>query len=65
LEELRIWLAAVESSRIDQAQRAHFFFAATQIAQFQKDPKKIALPAPAEPPDGPPIGADDDGDFWD
>ena len=35
-------------------ERAHLYFAATQIAQFQKDPKLIPLPAPAQPPDGPP-----------
>jgi hypothetical protein len=45
--------------------QAHIFFAAKQIEQFEKDPKLINVPPPAEPPDGPPIGADDDGDFWD
>jgi len=64
LEELRTWLAAEQASTKDEEERAHFFFAASQIAQFQKDPKKMEFLAPAEPPDGPPIGADDDGDFW-
>jgi hypothetical protein len=48
-------------------ERAHFFFAAQQIEQFEKDPKKISDPGPQAPPDGPPIGtslgapfADDD-----
>lgn len=64
LEELRAWLAAKQGSTKDEAERAHFFFAASQIAQFQKDPKKMESLFPAEPPDGPPIGADDDGDAW-
>jgi hypothetical protein len=64
LEELRAWLAAEQNSTKDEAERAHFFFAASQIAQFQKDPKKLESLSPAEPPDGPPIGADDDGDAW-
>jgi hypothetical protein len=39
---------------------AHRFWAEQQIAQFQKDPKSGEWTAPAEPPDGPPIGTDDD-----
>jgi len=65
LEELRAWLAAEQASTKDEEERAHFFFGASQIAQFQKDPKKMEFLAPAEPPDGPPIGADDDGDVRD
>jgi len=64
LEELRAWLAAEQGSTKDEAERAHFFFAASQIAQFQKDPKKMESLIPAEPPDGPPIGGDEDGDAW-
>ncbi len=61
LEELKSWLAfPPQQSTNDTAQRAHFFYAAAQIAQFQKDPKKMDLTPPSEPPDGPPIGADDD-----
>jgi hypothetical protein len=46
----------------DFPERAHFFFAAQQIEQFEKDPKKVTVPGPQPPPDGPPIGtlADDD-----
>jgi hypothetical protein len=65
LEDLKVWLKASHGSTRDQAQRAHFFFAATQIAQFQKDSKKIDMTPPAEPPDGPPIGTDDDWEGWD
>jgi hypothetical protein len=45
--------------------RAHIFFAAKQIEQFQKDPKRISVTPPTEPPDGPPIGTDKDWDGWD
>ena len=30
-----------------------------EIAQFQKDPKLMPIPTPAQSPDGPPIGDDD------
>jgi hypothetical protein len=64
LEELRTWLTTAQSSARDEEERAHLFFAASQIIQFQKDPKISNVAPPAEPPDGPPIGADDDGDPW-
>jgi Met-zincin/Domain of unknown function (DUF5117) len=63
LEDLKVWLAAHIPTK-DEAQHAHFFFAGSQIAQFQKDPKKIDLTPPAEPPDGPPIGTDNDWKGW-
>jgi hypothetical protein len=44
----------------DPAQQAQQTYAAAQIEQFQKDPKKLELIPPAEPPDGPPIGDDED-----
>jgi hypothetical protein len=62
LEELRTWLTATQSSARDEEERAHFFFAISQIVQFQKDPKQINATPPTEPPDGPPIGTDDDWD---
>ena len=66
LEELKDWLNATRPNiRDDRDEEAHLYWGATQIAQFQKDPKQFQMPPPAEPPDGPPIGADDDGDFWD
>ena len=65
LEELRAWLSATQSSVTDVEERAHFFYAASQIIQFQKDPKQVGGTSPAEPPDGPPIGTGDDGDGWD
>ena len=35
-------------------------FMARQIEQFEKDPTKVIATAPYEPPDGPPIGNDED-----
>ncbi len=58
-EQLRAWLNSNKASG-DAAQQAHLAYAAAQIEQFQKDPKKLQLAAPAEPPDGPPIGDDED-----
>ena len=58
-EELRGWLGANKPAG-DPAQQAHLAYAAAQIEQFQKDPKKLELVAPAEPPDGPPIGDEED-----
>jgi hypothetical protein len=64
LEELRAWLAAqTQAVNVGEAQREHCFYAAAQMAQFQKDPKRIDLTPPAEPPDGPPIGAEEDFEF--
>ncbi len=65
LEQLRDWLATDQSGAKDEEERAHVFAAISQIVQFQKDPKQISVAPPAEPPDGPPIGTDDDGDSWD
>jgi hypothetical protein len=64
LHALRDWLNIAESSASDSSERAHLFFAAQQIALFEKDPKRIDLTPPAEPPDGPPIGSAS-GDFDD
>jgi hypothetical protein len=58
-EQLKGWLNANKAAG-DVAQQAHRAYAAAQIEQFQKDPSKLQLPAPAEPPDGPPIGDDQD-----
>jgi hypothetical protein len=59
LEELKKWGTGAQNGAKDGEERAHLYFAATQIAQFQKDPKLIPIPTPAQPPDGPPIGDDD------
>jgi hypothetical protein len=65
LAGLQLWLSRSAESSTDDARRAHLAFAGRQIAQFQEDPKKFAPPALDLPPDGPPIGTDDDWDSWD
>ncbi len=64
LHELHGWLNAPVAGRPAITDQAHISFASWQIEQFEKDPKRIELTAPADPPDGPPIGTDDDGDGW-
>jgi len=61
LHELKTIVMGLEATK----DKAHVAFASWQIEQFEKDPKRIELTAPAEPPDGPPIGTDDDWDGWD
>jgi hypothetical protein len=61
LHQLKNWLAAPEAVR-QAGSEAHLFFAAKEIEQFEKDPKRLDLTPPAEPPDGPPIGAPGDAD---
>jgi hypothetical protein len=53
LHELDKWLGAPSEG----TDKAHAYFAARQIALFEKDPKRIDLTPPVEPPDGPPIGS--------
>src|SRR5437879_4442094 len=62
LHDLYAWLNAPTGGR-QIADQAHVSFALRQIEQFEKDPKKIDLTAPAEPPEGPHIGSDEDWDW--
>ena len=64
LYQLDGWLDAQMVSRQPILEPAHVALASREIAQFQKDPKKMDFTPPAEPPDGPPIGTDDDWDGW-
>ncbi len=59
LQNLKIWVTAAAASAHDPAERAHLAYAEQQIAAVQRDPKQLDAP-PATPPDGPPIGTDDD-----
>jgi hypothetical protein len=59
LEEIKTMASEARKSR-PAANAAHLLYAEEQIARFQRDPKSLELPAPLEPPDGPPIGSDDD-----
>lgn len=63
LHELNGWLNEAPRTSRENLDPAHVAFASRQIEQFEKDPKKMDLTAPAEPPDGPPIGTDDDWDL--
>jgi hypothetical protein len=65
LHNLHDWLNAPTGGRQSISDHAHIAFALSQIEQFEKDPKKIDLTVPAEPPDGPPIGTDEDWDWQD
>jgi hypothetical protein len=62
LHELNGWLNAALGSRQPALDPPHVAFASRQIEQFEKDPKRIDLTPPAEAPDGPPIGTDEDWD---
>jgi len=64
VSQLKTWLTTAQASASDPAQKAHLAYAAMQIEQFQRDPKKLSLMAPSEPPDGPPIGDDEDWPGW-
>jgi hypothetical protein len=63
LTDLKGWLNAPLGSRRDVSDPAHTAFAVRQIDLFEKDPKRLDLTPPAEPPDGPPIGAMGDEDW--
>jgi hypothetical protein len=63
-DQLKGWLRTRKGSASDPAQKAHLAYAAAQVEQFQKDPKKLDLASPSEPPDGPPIGDDQDFAGW-
>src|SRR6267154_2291368 len=64
LHTLKGWLDSASGTQSD-SDPAHAFFASHQIEQFEKDPKRLDLTPPAEPPDGPPIGAIGDiDDDW-
>jgi hypothetical protein len=59
LQMLRTWAAGAAARTGDVGERAHLASAEQQIADLQKDPK-LVIPMPLAPPDGPPIGEDDD-----
>jgi hypothetical protein len=61
LRELHDWLAT-QPGRTAISDKAHIFFTRQRIELFEKDPRRIDLTPPVEPPDGPPIG--DEEDFW-
>jgi hypothetical protein len=56
LDELKNWLTEQMKQVTDESQRAHYFFAISQINQFQKNPKEVNVTKPVETPAGAPIG---------
>jgi len=63
-DQLKAWLNSAKALTSDPAQKAHLAYAASQIEQFQRDPKRLDLTAPSEPPDGQPIGDDEEFGVW-
>ena len=56
IEELKGWINSRLTSLKDDDNKAHFFYAASQIELFQKDPSRIKLLELLSPPPGAPIG---------
>ncbi len=57
LHELKSYLNSQQATHSRISDPAHIYFSIQQIEQFEKDPKQLLLIAPAEEPDGPPIGS--------
>jgi Met-zincin/Domain of unknown function (DUF5117) len=56
LHELHDWLLKPPGGGVI-LDKGHIFFATQRIELFERDPKRIDLTPPVEPPDGPPIGS--------
>jgi len=56
IDGLKNWMQQQIKRTRDEDQRAHLMFAVSQIETFQKDPKELKFPKPAEAPPGQPIG---------
>ncbi|MFQ5824707.1 MAG: zinc-dependent metalloprotease [bacterium] len=61
LDDLKTWLTKQLKKAKDESQRAHYYFAISQISRFQEHPEEMNLTKPVEPPAGPPIGLEDSG----
>jgi hypothetical protein len=61
IDELREWLLSRQDRNLDDSQKAHEYFALTQIGLFQRGPAAVPddfqLFQPVTTPAGPPIGA--------
>jgi hypothetical protein len=57
IKELWAWLKSPSEPAKATPINAHVLYAVRQIDLFEKDPKRIDLTPPVEPPDGPPIGS--------
>jgi hypothetical protein len=60
IEQLKNWLTSQSRLATDENRRAFLFYSINQIKRFQDDPKKMNLTPPQTPPDGQPIGMDDE-----
>ncbi len=56
LDELKNWLGPQAKSVKDESQKAHYFYAVSQIKLFQADPSKVKFAVASRPPPGAPIG---------
>jgi len=56
LEDLKNWLIKTYYAVVDQYQKAHYFYAASQIKLFLENPSQIQLTLPLSSPPGAPIG---------
>jgi len=56
IDEMKGWLTGQLDTIRDEDRKAHFFFALSEIEQFQRDPGKRSFTAPPVMPNGPPIG---------
>ncbi len=56
LDELKNWLSVQVKSVKDESQKAHYFYAASQIKLFQADPSKVNFAVASPLPPGAPIG---------
>lgn len=57
LQELKEWLENKQKSSNNDATKAHYFFAASEITKFQKGDSKVKFTSPPLAPAGSPIGA--------
>jgi hypothetical protein len=60
LEQLKNWLTSQSRLAADENRRAFLFYSLDQIKRLQDDPKKMNLTPAQQPPDGQPIGMDDE-----
>ena len=63
LHGLQGWLNAPLTGREVISDQVHISFASKQMEQFEIHPKNDGPYTLAEPPDGPPIGTDEDWDL--
>ncbi len=57
LDELKRWLKAQKDQTVTPEQKAHYFYGASLIEEFEKAPGDFKLKETARPPQGAPIGS--------